>query len=671
MSDSKLNPSTPPENGAAAPDGYGGDQIKVLEGLEAVRRRPGMYVGGSDKRAMHHLIAEAADNVADEFLAGFGDTLDVIIHPDKSVEVRDQARGIPVEWNAQMQKSALWVATHVLHAGGKFQQEGSAYTVSGGLHGVGLKGVNALSEKMVVTVHRGGKKYELVTSRGVCLSGLDESDNAICYGDTDEQGTWIRFWPDRRDIFKEEDCEDWDQAMVKERLVRMAHLNPGLKIRLRDLRPGHELDETYVSSGLSEMVQEMVSGQKCLLEAPLSAVQVTEMDGKPVTTVKFALTWTAKGIKTEVAAFGNNVYNPEGGTHAIGLRQAVGFVVGQHVEKYRTQKEKGLEVTQNDILTGMMASVVVYLREPEFVGQTKDSLRSPEARPMVYNFVKEQLAEFLEENPSVAKAIAQKAILAARARVAAQRAREVVQRSSESGLTDNGKLTRCTSKDPAECELFIVEGDSAGGSAKEGRDHVTQAILPLRGKILNVEKATADKVMENAEIAMIIKSLGAGYGDSFDLEKLRYHKVIIMTDADVDGSHIRVLLITLFAQLMPQLIDAGMLYRAQPPLYLLKQKGKKEPIYAYSEEEKDEIMARFGGPDKFERPQRYKGLGEMNADQLWETTMDPARRQLVRLTWGDVDEAMEAIAQCMGDDVSQRRELLDEYRDQVEIDDVA
>lgn len=640
MSVHKEHPLNQGEHLATAGSGdYTGAQIQVLEGLEAVRKRPGMYIGGTSARGLLHLIWEIIDNAVDEHLAGFCDKITIILHKDGSCSVQDNGRGVPVDIHPKTGKSTVETVYTMLHAGGKFG--GSAYKVSGGLHGVGASVVNALSRRMYVKVETKGGIYEIEFENGghpvYPLRRI---------GDTKNHGTYVRFWPDPT-IFE---TVEFDANVIVPRIRDYAFLNDGLFIHFIDERTGREHRFKY-NEGLQSFVRYLNRTQQVLHPKPIYIFQATEN-----TEVELALQYN-DGFTENIYSFANNIRTSEGGTHETGFKTALTRVINSYARKNNLLKENEPNLSGEDIREGITAIISVKLREPQFEGQTKTKLGNSEMEQQVASVVSEKLADYLEENPSVAKKIVEKAIGAARAREAARKARELVRRKSALEITSlPGKLTDCTSRDPAESELFLVEGDSAGGSAKQGRDRRIQAVLPLRGKILNVEKARLDRVLSQEEIRTIITALGTGIGDDFDITKAKYHKVIIMTDADVDGSHIRTLLLTFFYRFMRPLIEAGYVYAARPPLYLIK-KGKQQ-YYAYSEEEKDAIIQRIGGVT--EKPQRYKGLGEMNPEQLWDTTMDPAKRTLYRIHLEEAMEADQVFQLLMGEKVEPRREFIEQ-----------
>ncbi len=626
---------------------YDETQIQVLEGLEAVRRRPGMYIGSTDARGLHHLVYEVVDNSVDEALAGYCTAIDVLIHGGNSITVIDNGRGIPVGIHPQVGRSALEVALTILHAGGKF--DGKGYKVSGGLHGVGVSVVNALSEWLVAEVKREGGLFRQRYRRGKPEGDVTRVAAAA------DTGTSITFKPDP-EIFQE---TEFKFEILAQRLRELAFLNRGLRIRLIDERTGERSYFLY-QGGIVSFVEFLNRNKNPLHARPISFE--AERDGL---TVEVAMQYT-DGYTESLFSFANNIHTQEGGTHETGFKAALTRVMNDYVRKFGLLKNGQDALTGDDIREGLTAIVSVKLVEPQFEGQTKTKLGNSEVRGIVEAATAEGLSTFLEENPAVAKTVIEKALTAARAREAARKARELTRRKGALEITAlPGKLTDCTVRDPEEAEIFIVEGDSAGGSAKQGRDRRTQAILPLRGKILNVEKARLDKILGHEEIRAIITALGTGIGDDFDLSKARYHKVVLMSDADVDGSHIRTLLLTFFFRYMRPLIEAGYVYAAQPPLYKISpKKGKGGDRYAYSDAERDRIVAELGGFDNVSI-QRYKGLGEMNAEQLWETTMNPAARTLLRV---DIDDAIEAdriFSILMGEQVEPRREFIQAHAGEV------
>ena len=621
---------------------YGADQIQILEGLEAVRKRPGMYIGSTSIRGLHHLVYEIVDNAVDEALAGYCNHIEVSINEDNSITVIDNGRGIPVGINQKAGLPAVEVVFTILHAGGKFG--GGGYKVSGGLHGVGASVVNALSEWLEVVIHTDGKMYQQRYERGKVMYPLKE------VGKTEKNGTQVTFLPDK-EIF-EETVFDFDT--LKQRLREMAFLTKGIRIVLSDKRGEQPVvKEFYYEGGIKEYVAYINRSKTPLYE------QIIYCEGEK------------NGVYVEVAmqhndsytescySFVNNITTPEGGTHLVGFKNALTKTFNDYARSQKFLKENEQNLTGEDIREGLSAIISVKIAEPQFEGQTKQKLGNSEARGAVDGVVSEQLTYFLEQNPSVAKLICEKAVLAQRARDAARKARDLTRRKTAlEGMSLPGKLADCSDKNPEKCEIYIVEGDSAGGSAKTARSRATQAILPLRGKILNVEKARLDKILSNEEIRAMITAFGTGIHDDFDISKLRYHKIIIMTDADVDGAHISTLLLTFFYRFMPELIKQGYVYLAKPPLYKIEK--NKKVWYAYSEEEMLKITNEIGR-DGNNKIQRYKGLGEMDAEQLWETTMDPERRILLKVS---MDEDAEAeidltFTTLMGDKVEPRREFIE------------
>ena len=621
---------------------YGASQIQVLEGLEAVRKRPGMYIGSTSSSGLHHLVYEIVDNAIDEALAGYCNKIEVFIHPDNSITVTDNGRGIPVDIQPQTGRPALEVVYTVLHAGGKFG--GGGYKVSGGLHGVGASVVNALSEWLKVQVHKDGKIYEMRFSRGAVTQEM------TVVGKTDHTGTVVSFLPDP-EMFEE---RIYDYGTLHTRMREQAFLNAGLRIRTVDLRPGQEAeDEMCYAGGIREFVSFLNKNKTPIHES------VIYMNGsRDDSECEIALQYN-DGFHTDIISFANNIRTPEGGMHETGFKTALTRELNAYGLKIGVLKPED-KVSGDDCLEGIAAIVSVKLTNPQFEGQTKAKLGNSEIRTMVNAVVGEKLKNFLEENPAVAKAILEKAMMASRAREAARKARESVRRKTglESGQMPD-KLRDCNERDPALTEIYIVEGDSAGGSATQGRDSRFQAILPLWGKMLNVEKARADKVYGNDKLQPVITALGAGIGDEFDLNKLRYHKIVIMADADVDGSHIRTLMLTFFFRFMRPLIEEGYVYSAVPPLYKLT-RGKTQRV-AYSDDERDKISAemRGGNPAVKIDISRYKGLGEMNPTELWETTMDPETRSLRRITLSDVVKADEIFTILMGEQVEPRKEYIE------------
>ena len=623
---------------------YGADQIQILEGLEAVRKRPGMYIGSTSIRGLHHLVYEIVDNAVDEALAGFCDVIDVKIQEDNSITVIDNGRGIPVGINHKAGIPAVEVVFTILHAGGKFG--GGGYKVSGGLHGVGASVVNALSEWLEVTIYHEGKVYRQRYERGKTIYKL----KVIGDCDPEKTGTMVSFLPDK-EIF-EETVFDFDT--LKQRFREMAFLTKGLKIRLTDERGEKELvKEFHYEGGIKEFVTYLNRSKEALYP------EIIYCEGmKDGVAVEVAMQHNDSYNETTYG-FVNNITTPEGGTHVVGFRNALTKTFNDYAKKNKLLKENE-KLSGEDIREGLTAIISVKIEEPQFEGQTKQKLGNSEARGAVDAVVSRTLEIFLEQNPAVAKTIVEKSVLAQRARDAARKARDLTRRKSAlEGLSLPGKLADCTDKDPKNCEIYIVEGDSAGGSAKTARSRATQAILPLRGKILNVEKARLDRIYGNAEIKAMITAFGTGIHEDFDISKLRYHKIIIMTDADVDGAHIATLMLTFLYRFMPELIKQGYVYLAQPPLYKIEK--NKKIWYAYDDKELDNILTEIGR-DGNNKIQRYKGLGEMDADQLWETTMDPERRVLLRVTMDDEtsSELDLTFTTLMGDKVEPRREFIEE-----------
>ena len=620
------------------PGSYGAEDIQVLEGLEAVRRRPGMYVGGTDIKALHHLVYEVVDNSIDEALAGFCNRIDITIHPDSSVTVTDNGRGIPVEIQAQTGKPALEVVMTMLHAGGKFG--GSGYKVSGGLHGVGVSAVNALSEWFEVEVSRAGKLHRQRYERGIPTGPIKVVGKSVSAA----TGTKQTFKFDHQ-IFKEVDLDYRFDTLIQ-RFREMAFVTKGITIHFIDERADREMT-FYFEGGLTSFVRYLNKNRETLHKTV--AVE-KEIEG---VVVDAAVQYT-DAYSESAYAFANTINTIDGGTHLTGLRTAVTRTINDYSRKSGLLKEADPNFTGEDTREGLTAIVSVKLAEPQFESQTKVKLMNPEVQTYVQQVVTEAFGTFLDENPTEAKAIIQKCLTSARARDAARKARDlVIRKSALESLTLPGKLADCSERDPAKTEIYIVEGESAGGTAKQGRDRHFQAILPLRGKILNTERARLDKILSNNEVKALISALGTGIGEGFDLSGLRYAKVVIMTDADVDGSHIRTLLLTFFFRYMQSLIEAGHLYIAQPPLYRIAL--KKQLRYAYSEAEKDTILK---GLNEKAVLQRYKGLGEMNAEQLWETTMDPSRRTLLVVTIEDAAESDRTFDMLMGSAVPPRRRFI-------------
>ncbi len=622
---------------------YGADQIQILEGLEAVRKRPGMYIGSTSTRGLHHLVYEIVDNAVDEALAGYCDSIEVIVHPDNSITVVDDGRGIPVGIQKKAGIPAVEVAFTILHAGGKFG--GGGYKVSGGLHGVGASVVNALSQWLEVEIRQEGKIYKQRYEKGKTMYPL----KVIGDCGPDEHGTTVTFLPDD-DIF-EETVYDYDTLKI--RLRETAFLTKNLKIILKDEREDNHEHVFHYEGGIKEFITYLNKGKTPLYD------HVFYCEG------------TKDGVYVEVAmqhndsyteniySFVNNINTPEGGTHLAGFKSALTTTLNDYARKNRLLKENETNLSGEDIREGLTAIISIKIEEPQFEGQTKQKLGNSEARGAVDNLLREQFTYYLEQNPSLSKTICDKSILAQRARAAARKARDLTRRKTAlEGMALPGKLADCSDKNPENCEIYIVEGDSAGGSAKTARSRNTQAILPLRGKILNVEKARLDRIYANAEIRAMITAFGSGIHEDFDLSKLRYHKIIIMTDADVDGAHISTLLLTFLYRFMPELIREGYVYLAQPPLY--KVEKNKKVWYAYSDEELNSILREIGR-DNNNKIQRYKGLGEMDAEQLWETTMDPERRVLLRVIMNeDTTSEMDlTFTTLMGDQVEPRREFIE------------
>ena len=624
---------------------YGADQIQILEGLEAVRKRPGMYIGSTSSRGLHHLVYEIVDNSVDEALAGYCDHIQVFINPDNSITVIDNGRGIPVGINHKAGLPAVEVVFTVLHAGGKFG--GGGYKVSGGLHGVGASVVNALSDWLEVEICHEGKVYRQRYEKGHVVYKLKVVDEC----DPEKTGTKVTFLPDET-IF-EDTVFDYDT--LKQRFREMAFLTKGLRISLTDLRDEEPKERVFhYEGGIKEFVQYLNRSKTPLYE------QIIYCEG------------TKDNVEVEVAmqhndsytdntyGFVNNITTPEGGTHVVGFRNAITKTFNDYARKNKLLKDSEPNLSGEDIREGLTAIISVKIEDPQFEGQTKQKLGNSEARGAVDSIVSSQLQIFLEQNPAIGKSIVEKSVMAQRAREAARKARDLTRsKSALEGMSLPGKLADCSDKDPSKCEIYIVEGDSAGGSAKTARDRATQAILPLRGKILNVEKARLDKIYGNAEIKAMITAFGTGIHDDFDISKLRYHKIIIMTDADVDGAHISTLLLTFLYRFMPELIKQGYVYLAQPPLYKLEK--NKKVWYAYSDEELAKIISEVGR-DQNNKIQRYKGLGEMDAEQLWDTTMDPQHRILRRVTMDDEtsSELDLTFTTLMGDKVEPRREFIEE-----------
>jgi DNA gyrase subunit B len=618
---------------------YGADQIQVLEGLEPVRKRPGMYIGSTGERGLHQLIYEVVDNSIDEALAGYCDTIKVTINEDNSVVVVDNGRGIPIEKNKKTGKSTLETVLTVLHAGGKFNND--AYKVSGGLHGVGVSCVNALSDYLLAEVNWNGKTYRQRFERGIAVTEVE------LFGKAKETGTTITFLPDST-IF---DTLEFNYTTVKHRLRELAFLNKGIKIVLEDKRNNIK-DEFHYEGGIKQFVHFLNNKKE-----PLHEDIVYTEGNKDKVIVELAMQYT-DSYNENIFSFVNNINTIEGGTHLVGFKTALTRVINDYAKKTNLIKENDVAITGEDIREGITAILSIKITNPQFEGQTKTKLGNSDVRGIVDSITGEALSIYCEENPKTAKTIVEKSLRSARARDAARKARDLVRRKGAlEGMALPGKLADCSEKDPTLCEICIVEGNSAGGSAKEGRDRRTQAILPLRGKILNVEKSRIDKILNSEEIKNMITAFGCGIGEDFDISKLRYHKIIIMTDADVDGAHIRTLLLTFFYRYMRDLIREGHVYAAQPPLYRVK-KGKFEQ-YVYSDPELNKVLEEVGRDNKVEI-QRYKGLGEMDPEQLWETTMNPNGRILLKIQEEDAIEADEVFNILMGDKVAPRREFIEE-----------
>ena len=622
---------------------YGADQIQILEGLEAVRKRPGMYIGSTSIRGLHHLVYEIVDNSVDEALAGYCTEINVSIEKDNSITVIDNGRGIPVGINHKANKPAVEVVFTVLHAGGKFG--GGGYKVSGGLHGVGASVVNALSEWLEVKIHKDGKLYQQRYERGKVMYPLKE------IGTTDHNGTEVRFLPDK-EIFEE---TEFDYNTLRQRLREMAFLTKGIKIVLRDNRLEEPKIRTFhYEGGIKEYVEYLNKSKENLYN------DIIYCEGQRGDVYVEVALQHNDSYQESTYSFVNNITTPEGGTHLTGFRNAITKTFNDYARSMKLLKDSDPNLSGEDLREGLTAIISIKISEPQFEGQTKQKLGNSEARGAVESVVSEQLTYFLEQNPSIAKIICDKAVLAQRARDAARKARDLTRRKTAlDSTTLPGKLADCSDKDPKNCEIYIVEGDSAGGSAKTARNRATQAILPLRGKILNVEKARLDRILGNAEIKAMITAFGTGIDEDFDISKLRYDKIVIMTDADVDGAHIATLMLTFLYRFMPELIRQGHVYLAKPPLYKIEK--NKMVRYAYDDKELDEILTEIGR-DGNNKIQRYKGLGEMDAEQLWETTMDPEKRILLRVTIeeGTESEIDVVFNTLMGDKVEPRREFIEE-----------
>ncbi|TSJ63437.1 DNA topoisomerase (ATP-hydrolyzing) subunit B [Allobacillus salarius] len=620
------------------PNDYGASQIQVLEGLEAVRKRPGMYIGSTSERGLHHLVWEIVDNSIDEALAGYCDHIEIAIEKDNSISVTDNGRGIPVDIQEKVGKPAVEVILTVLHAGGKFDSD--TYKVSGGLHGVGASVVNALSESLEVYVHRDGKLYYQSYKRGV------PQDELSVIGETDLTGTKIHFKPDS-EIFE---TLEFSYDSLVNRTRELAYLNKKLRISIEDKRTDEEKDSFYYEGGIREYVEYLNRTREALHEPIYGENEIDNV------VVEFAIQYN-DGYNSNIYSFANNIHTMEGGTHEQGFKTALTRVINDYARKNNLYKESDPNLIGEDVREGLTAIVSIKHPDPQFEGQTKTKLGNSEVSQITNSAFSEKFTQFLFENPRVAKQIVEKGLMASRARIAAKKAREVTRRKNALEVSSlPGKLADCSSKDPSEGELYIVEGDSAGGSAKQGRDRHFQAILPLRGKIINVEKARLDKILSNNEIRMMITALGTGIGEEFDISLARYHKVVIMTDADVDGAHIRTLLLTFFYRYMRPLVEHGYVYIAQPPLYKIQQ-GKKV-YYTYTDKEMEEVLAEL---PQIPKPglQRYKGLGEMNPSQLWETTMNPETRTMLQVTLEDAMEADEVFDVLMGDHVEPRRDFIE------------
>lgn len=620
---------------------YDENQIQVLEGLEAVRKRPGMYIGSTSEKGLHHLVWEIVDNSIDEALAGYCDQIVVTIEEDNSIRVADNGRGIPVGIQEKMGRPAVEVILTTLHAGGKFG--GGGYKVSGGLHGVGAAVVNALSESLEAYVHLNNKIHYQKYERGIPVTDLE------IIGDTDITGTIIHFKPDA-EIFKETTEYNFDTLAT--RMRELAFLNKGLALVIEDQRPEGKKKDFHYEGGIKSYVEHLNGSKEVLHEEPIYIEG--ERDG---IAIEVAMQYN-DGYSNHLYSFANNIHTYEGGTHESGFKTALTRVINDYARKHNIFKENDSNLSGEDVREGLTAIVSIKHPDPQFEGQTKTKLGNTEARAITDSIFAEHLEKVLLENPQLGRIIVEKGLMAARARVAAKKARELTRRKSALEISSlPGKLSDCSSRDPEISEIYVVEGDSAGGSAKQGRDRHFQAILPLRGKILNVEKARLDRILSNEEIRTIITALGTGIGDEFDITKARYHKMVIMTDADVDGAHIRTLLLTFFYRFMRPLLEAGFVYIAQPPLYKIAQ-GKKE-YYVYSDKELDEQMAQLPQAPK-PGIQRYKGLGEMNPEQLWDTTMNPDTRTLLQVTLEDAIEADETFDMLMGEKVEPRRVFIEE-----------
>lgn len=624
---------------------YDESQIQVLEGLEAVRKRPGMYIGSTSLRGLHHLVYEIVDNSIDEALAGFCSHIEVFIHKDNSITVIDDGRGMPVGMHPKMKKPAVEVIMTILHAGGKFG--GGGYKVSGGLHGVGASVVNALSETCEVEVRREGHIWKQTYKRGKAVTGLD------VIGNSDDHGTKINFSPDKQ-IFEE---IDFDYDTLAQRLRELAFLNKGIKISINDERDDKK-EMFHYEGGIKSFVEYLNRNKETLHKEPIYVEK-----NKDDYIVEIAMQYN-DNYSENIFSFANNIDTVEGGTHLSGFRAALTRVMNDYARKFGYLKDTDKNLSGDDAREGLTAVISIKLTDPQFEGQTKTKLGNSEVRKIVDNIVGEGIRNFLEENPDVGKIIIEKALSASRAREAAKRARELTRRKSVLENTSlPGKLADCASKDASSCEIYLVEGDSAGGSAKQGRDRQFQAILPLRGKIMNVEKQRLDKILGYQEIRSMVTAFGAGIGNEFDIEKIRYHRIIIMTDADVDGAHIRTLLLTFFYRYMKELVEEGHVYIAQPPLFKVS-KARKD-YYIYSDKELEILLKEIGGKDSNTNIQRYKGLGEMDATQLWDTTMNPDQRTLLKVTVEDAMAADQIFTILMGSKVEPRREFIEENANKV------
>ena len=650
----ERNPEVDLESEMAVTSDYGEEQIQVLEGLEAVRKRPGMYIGSTDVRGLHHLVYEIVDNSVDEALAGFCHEIDVTLNKDGSVTVQDDGRGFPVGLHPKMQRPAVEVCLTILHAGGKFG--GGGYKVSGGLHGVGASVVNALSEHFTVTVYQNGQIYQQEYSRGKYLYDLK------VIGTTKRTGTTIQFWPDIKSeanpegIFEE--GATFEYETLRNRLREMAFLNKGIRIVFRDDRPEEPKEKDFCyEGGLKEFVKFLNKHKNVLFPEPIYTEGL-----KDGILVEMAMQYN-DSYAENVYSFANNIATPDGGTHLTGFNTALTRAINDYAFKYKLLKENEPKLKGEDVRESLTAIISIKMEDPQFESQTKSKLGSGQVRGVVDSLVSEELTTYLEENPGIAKAIVGRCVDAQRAREAARKAREATRRKTvlESASLP-GKLADCSERDPAKCEIFMVEGDSAGGSAKGGRDSKTQAILPLRGKILNVEKVRLDRALENQEIRAMITAFGCGFGDQFDESKLRYHRIVCMTDADVDGAHIRILLLTFFYRFMRPLVEKGYVYAAMPPLYKVT-KGKTSR-YVYDDDELNRLLDEIGRDPKPDI-QRYKGLGEMSAQQLWDTTMNPETRMMMQITPDDAMEADQLFTLLMGDQVEPRKLFIQENSDLV------